>query len=1144
MSDVWGHTGVRPPLPEWPDIEKLRGKLEELGWEDGKKYGLKEHMLLETIIHDKVFDEAFEKINKNALEDLTPAEKLEVLNQVKNLLNNAAEETLLEYLKYGMNVTVKREKRTYILIDYENIENNTLIYAHELKFPGSPENSKPDFTLLVNGIPLAIIEVEPSTEIGSADRGISQIRMYEERSPDLFRYVQIGVVYADKKRFTPTYPNRTRERRIIPAQPWKVKKKTDGKTITEEDIHDLLKPKTLLEIIRWCTFFREREGRKDKIVARYNQFEAAKKTLQRINEYLSGGTKKNGLIWHWQGSGKTYTMFFTANKFFEEHFERNPLIFFIVDRRELQRQLTEFLKGLKAPRFKSYLKTIENIEELKKVITRIKRSEYREGIIARGIYITLIQKFRRKDFEDLLETLATEYLDHLRENEPETYEQIIEKLEKLPPDKKKEELIKLGGINKSEVLLLIDEAHRSQYGLLASVMKNVFPNAMRFAFTGTPVFRFEERNTFLEFAYPPNEYYLDVYFIGDSIDDGFTLPLTYDVVQEGPFLKEGVKILLKDEDIKKYIDQWLEISGAGGGSAADDVETILETEEGVPEVGEPLITRSDIIHHLNKVKVFLTNERRLEKLAEYIASRIEDDTEGFKFKAMVVAANRRACVILKRFLDEKLLEIYGPKYGEEDVRKWTEVVMTYDQNDRGEILSYKEELIRRRGKRDTDEINLDIQTEFKEKDNPKILIVTDMLITGFDAPKLKVMYLDKPLYEHRLLQATARVNRPYDDGIIKKRMGLIVDSVGLLRYLREGLRTYELIAQGDIVQDLEENLLRKVEERFEDFKKTLRDTKETLKFLRIDGQELGIDTDQLKELIETDKMAAQELIADIDRKLRTLALFWDRAEAQKAIQLMNETIQQFRALGSHRGKMLYYPDVQIIAYIYGSLLRYIRGERMPKQFWEGLIEIIHEKTLVEDFKRIVTTVVTNDDLRDMLTKLREIRASKLVPEKAVADAYRMLRALLEELPQNPVYREIYERIERARRDWIDRNIDTVMFLDTLTDSIEYKLEYDKKVEAIPTEDRITETVKTLITQKYETEPPADLPNFRKELSRATVAPRITQTHKRRIRTALLKDLITGLRGKIKTSELVRLAGELVEEYVLKELERAKGDIND
>ncbi|RLG60473.1 type I restriction endonuclease subunit R, partial [Candidatus Geothermarchaeota archaeon] len=1133
MSDMWEHINKRSLLPEWPDVEELRGKLEELGWEDGRKYGLEEHMLLETIIHDKLFEEAFERINKHALEDLTPAERREVLDQVKGLLRNAAEEALLEYLKHGINITVKREKRTYALIDFENLENNTFVYAHELKFPGSPENSKPDYTLLVNGIPIAIIEVEPSTKVGSVYDGIDQILKYEQQSPDLFRFVQLGVSYADEKRFIPTYPNWRGETRTTPSQPWKTRKKIDGKTKWEEDIHHLLKPDVLLEIIKWFTFFREREGRKDKIIARYNQYTATKEALRRINEYLSGGDKNSGLIWHWQGSGKTYTMFFIANIFFENFFGRNPLIFFIIDRRDLQRQLLEFLRGLKAPKFKTYLKKIENIEELKNVITKIKRSEYERGVIARGIYITLIQKFRRKDFEDLLETLGREYLEHMRQNDPEKYEHIIEELRKIPLDERKIRLIELGGVEKREILLLIDEAHRSQYGLLASVMKNVFLNSARFAFTGTPVFKFE-RNTFQEFAYPPEEFYLDVYFIGDSIDDGFTLPLAYDVVQEGePFL-EGVKILLNDEDIKRYIEDWVDASENSEGSVADDVEIILDSDESPPEVGKPLITREDILRHLDHVKLFLINERRLEKLAEYIARRIESDTEGFKFKAMVVAANRRACVILKKFLDEKLLEIYGSKYGDE-VKEWTEVVMTYKQNERyGEILSYKEELMMRKGKRDTDEINLAIQTDFKEKENPKILIVTDMLITGFDAPKLKVMYLDKPLYEHRLLQATARVNRPYEDETLKKRIGLIVDSVGLLKHFRESLRKYELIAEGDIVTDLEENLLTRIEERFEEFKNALKDTKETLKNLTVEEHKLGIDVDKLKEVIEMNKEIALKLIhGEVDRKLRTIALFWDNPEVQKVLNMMSEVIQQFKSLGAHKGKMHYYKDIQLITYIYGILLQHIKGLKVPPQFWDGLIELIHEKTLVEDFRQIISTRITNNELRDLLTKLREIKASELIPERTIADAYRMLRSLLlEELPQNPVYSEIRERIEKARRDWIDRNIDTITFVNIITSLIDYKLRYDKKVSEMTPEDKIIETIKTLIIQRYEIkeEPILRLENFKKTLLETLSSPRITNTHKRRIRTALMKDLFIELRDlDIEVSEIRRLAEEAVEE---------------
>ncbi len=1131
---------IRPLLPEWPDAKKLEEKLRELGWEDGKKYSLEEHMLLEDPIHDEIFEETFERINEHSLMDLTPAEKREVLDQVKSLLRNASEEALLDYLKHGVDVTVKRERRTFILIDFENLRENKFIYAHELKFPGSPENVKPDFTLFVNGIPLAVIEVEPSTKLGSVEEGIKQIRRYEQQSPDLFRFVQLGVAYADDKLFIPTFPNWEKRKRFLPGNPWKVERKINGKTVKEEDIHHLLRPGTILNVVRWFTFFRDKNGLKEKLIGRYNQYSATEKILRRIHEYLSGGERRRGLIWHWQGSGKTYTMFFAANRFFEEFFGEDPLIFFVVDRRDLQRQLRDFLNGLRALKFKSYLHIVDNIDKLKEAISEIKRSEYKKGIIARGIYIVLIQKFRREDFEDLLEALGREYLDHVKQVDPEKYEWIIDELEKLPPEESRIRLIDLGGIKKKEILLLIDEAHRSQYGLLASVMKNVFPNAMRVAFTGTPVFKFE-RNTFEEFAYPPKEYYLDVYFIRDSIRDKFTLPIAYDVVQEGEPLFEGVKILLSDEDVKNYIEEWIEASEEEGGSIADDVESVLDAWEEVPAT-IPFVTKSEIRRYLNKVKVFLTNEKRLEKLAEYIARRMEEDTEGFRFKAMVVAANREACVILKRYLDEKLLEIYRPKYGEE-VKEWTEVVMTYDQNDKDEVLRYKEELIRRRGKRDTSEINSDIQREFKEEENPKILIVTDMLITGFDAPRLKVMYLDKPLYEHRLLQAIARVNRPYEDGVVKKEMGLIVDSVGLLRHVRESLRKFELIAEGEIASDLEENLLSKVEERFEEFKKMLKDTKGLLRTLNVEGRELTIDIDRIKEAIESDKRIALELMDELDRKLRVIALFWDRAEVQRILSLMREVIQQYRALGSHRGKMHYATDIKILAYAYGKLLHYIRGKRAPKEFWEGLIEIIHEKTLVEDFRKVTSARITEEDLRELLSRLEKIRASELIPEREVADAYRIIRSLLDELPQNPIYKEIRDRIERARRDWIARNIGVEEFLNLLMSSINDKLVYDEKVASMATEDRIAETVRTLIARKYGVgkEVKLELPNFRRSLSEACMAAKIVTLHEKRIRTALMRDLFKELKREgFEISELKRFAEEVTRDYVLKELARSKG----
>jgi len=351
---------------------------------------------------------------------------------------------------------------------------------------------------------LAIIEVEPTKEPRSEEKGLRQILSYEQRSFDLFKLVQIGIVYGERKIYIPTFLNRERKERIVFPQVWKVEK--DGKKV--EDIFDLLKPSTFLNVVRWYTFFKKG----GKIVARYPQYIASEKTIKTIREYLTGKTeKRDWLVWHWQGSGKTYTMFFIANWFFEEFYAKDPVIIFLLDRIELQRQLYEdFIQPLKAERFKNNLEIVDSIDKLKQIITNLKRSEYK-AIIPRGIYIVLIQKFRSEEFQELLKELGREYL--------------LEKENRLEEDEN--ELLKAGAIKKREILILIDEAHRSQYGTLASTMKMVFPNAIRIAFTGTPIFSFE-RNTFREFGHKP----LDIYFIKDSIEDGFTVPIAYDVVKE------------------------------------------------------------------------------------------------------------------------------------------------------------------------------------------------------------------------------------------------------------------------------------------------------------------------------------------------------------------------------------------------------------------------------------------------------------------------------------------------------------------------------------------------------------------------------------------------------------------------------------
>ncbi len=1134
-------------IPEWADKEELEKKLKGLGWEDGKKYGLVEDLFLESFIHNEIFEQKFNELNDSLLKDLTEPEKREVLDHVKNILRNATEENLLEYLKNGIQYTVKRsESRTFRLIDYENPENNSLIYAREIKYPGKPRNIKPDFSLFVNGIPLAIIEVKPSTQLESENDAVEQIRRYEQESPELFRYTQLAVAYGHRKLFLPTYPNWSKEVRLTSAQPWKVEKQKGRSVVKIESIEHLLQPTILLNLIKWYTFFREKDGSISKIVGRYNQYMATEKTLQRIGSYLDGEEEiDRGLIWHWQGSGKTYTMFFIANMFFEKYLERNPVVIFVVDRKDLQKQLVDdFLEAIKAPKFKDYLKRIESIEELKQEIATIKRSEYKQNVITKRIYVVLIQKFQREEFENLLLELAQEQLQYLEQMEPDRYREIQDQLQTLPEDEKRRKLMEIGGIQKKEVLLLIDEAHRSQYGLLASMMKNVFPRAIRYAFTGTPVFKFE-RNTFLEFAYPPKEFYTDVYFIKDSIDDHFTLPIVYDVIQEGKPVVDGIRILLQDEDIKEYIEGWIETSRDG--SPADDIESFLESGEAPSH--SPVITKSDLREHLNNIRVFLTNEKRLEKLARHIAERVEADTENFKFKAMVVTANREACVIMKRYLDRELEKLYARKYGEQ-IKEWTEIVMTYDYNDTDLILDYKEKLIERRGKSDTNEINMEIRDEFKEKENPKILIVTDMLITGFDAPKLKVMYLDKPLYEHRLLQAIARVNRPYKDDVIEKKYGLVIDSVGLLKHLRKSIRKFELIADRRIAADIEENVLGRIEQKLQDFKQNLSDLKNFMRDLRVEGRDLSIDIDRIRKEIRVNKIRALESIKQIiDPKTRLMAAFWDTLEIQTLLKTLKETIEQFKALGSHKEKIFYIDDVQILSYIYGRILYYMRGSRIPKEFWDGLIELIHEKTLVEDFQTIIRTEINNDLLKRTLEDIREkISAREVIQEQTVADAYRMLRSLLEMDLSNPVYKTIYERIERKREEWITRNIDTAIFVQTLVDSIEEKIRYDEKISTKPLAERIIDTMNMLINQQFGEDKMISLEfrELKKTIKEVAKAARVVPTHESMLRTALLKDLFMEMKsqkGDITSilTYLKNFAETVTKEYIVAEIERAKGN---
>ncbi|MHA1410944.1 MAG: type I restriction endonuclease subunit R, partial [Candidatus Odinarchaeia archaeon] len=660
-----------------------------------------------------VLAESIRKINSKL--NLTPNDVKLVINKLRSKTTGAEGiRGVLRFMKNGVPIKLEKTKELrYIdLFDYKNVENNWFIVSNQVIFRNK-ETIIPDIVLFVNGIPLVLVECkDPTNPSVSWEDGFNQIKSYEQLMPELFKYVQFSVAAEENVRYFANIP-------------WEYYPKTHTwreEGLDERDsIIEMLSPHKLLDIIRNYVFIREKRGRVIKVITRYMQYRAANKIYSRVIDTLNGkDDKKSGLIWHWQGTGKTLTMIFAAHKLYREKILEKPTILFILDRIELKDQIYDELNFLDLG-FKP--EEIESIEQLKRFL------KHDEGKGKRGIFVILIYKFRKEELDELQKYLH---------------------------DKTKSGEITV--LNRENIIGFIDEGHRTQYGVLAAQMRRIFKNAFFFAFTGTPIAK-KSKDTYLLFSYPEKgEEYLDKYFIEDSIRDGFTIPI-------------ACMSRLDDQHLKKA-----------------DLEAFLAQElEEIPEEFREDV-KEKVKKKLRGVRVLMSNPKRIEKIAKDIANHFKENVDG-RFKAMVVAVSRSACVKYKKALDKYLPEEY------------TDVIMTYNRSDPPPITKYFSELKNKYNKIDEDEIREEIIDKFKkEGEYPKILIVTDMLLTGFDAPILQTMYLDKPLKEHRLLQAIARTNRPYPE----KEAGLIVDYVGIMKKLSQALKIYSTKDIGHVVWDLSE----------------------------------------------------------------------------------------------------------------------------------------------------------------------------------------------------------------------------------------------------------------------------------------------------------------------------------------------------
>ena len=587
-----------------------------------------------------------------------------------------------EYLK-GLKtvfVAAERRERNLRLLDPEHPEANTFHVTDEFRFHSGPHKICADVVFLVNGIPVILIETKAATRLEGIAEAFDQVRRYHAEAPDLLVQTQLfalthlvqffyGATWSLSRKALFNWREEVGAKNLLPLA---------NSNLPQPDFETLVKsfvaPRRVLRVLTDYILFARKDGELSKIVLRPHQMRAVERCLLRARDPL----KRRGLIWHTQGSGKTYTMLTLARLLIETPAFQNPTVLLIVDRNELQSQLFQNLEAVGFGRVQLALSK-RHLRDLLEADTR-------------GVIVSMIHKF-----DDIPENLNA----------------------------------------RANIFVLVDEAHRSTGGDLGNYLMGALPNATFIGFTGTPIDRTAHgQGTFTTFGADDPQGYLDKYSIRESIEDGTTVPLHYQLAPND--------LIANREAMEK--DFW----------AAAGLEGVADVEE-LNRVLDRAVTLTNM----------LKNRGRVDKIAHFVAEHFQQFVQPMGYKAFLVAVDREACCFYKEALDR-----YLPSEA-------SAVVISAGDNDPQHIKRYHL----------SDEEEARIRKAFRKPDeNPQILIVTEKLLTGYDAPILYCMYLDKPMRDHVLLQAIARVNRPYEseDGR-RKTTGLILDFVGVFENLERAL---------------------------------------------------------------------------------------------------------------------------------------------------------------------------------------------------------------------------------------------------------------------------------------------------------------------------------------------------------------------
>lgn len=742
-------------MAEYTNVEKpFLEKLQELGWQvidQGTGIPTDPAESLRNSFREVMLEEEFKKairnINRtaNGREWLTDKQLDELFREISDQTGKSLHEAnkALYRLLLG-NTTVDKNELTGELhpvvrfIDFENRENNSFIAINQfrIKTPGGPrEGIIPDIVLFVNGLPFVVVEckdVEVSEPLSEAE---IQIRRYSNRRDDdfgvkegeerLFHFNLFSIItHGEEARFgsiSADFDYYYNWKDIFPEEYRVIEIEKGREIIQEVMIHGMLNKEILLDVLRHFTLFMVTKGGKEvKIVCRYQQYRAVWKILNRLR---SGRTaaERSGVIWHTQGSGKSLTMVFLVRKLRSREDLKDYKIIMVNDRTDLEDQLSE---------------TAALTGEKVNVINRRRNLRPQLGNDSSNLNMVMVHKFLEEEIR-YSKALMKAYVE-----------------EGVVPEFKPFEVV-----NESQrILILIDEAHRTQGGEMGDNLYAAFPNATKIAFTGTPLLTERHKiKTHERFGG-----FIDRYQIRTSVQDRATLDIVY------------IGRTSKDQIIDSELFQ----------AEFEDMFKKHTPEE-----------KQEIQRRYGTMQAYLENMDRLRKIAGDIVAHYVREILPNGFKAQVVASSIFAAARYKYLIEEA-------------IRKRIETEKAKPDQERDDELIYKMEFLKvaavttkidnnepgfvsqaRRQAKDLNAVeNFKKDFDFeKPETGVAFLCVCDRLLTGFDAPVEQVMYLDKNIREHDLLQTIARVNRPKGP---KKKHGIVVDYFGIAQHLKDALEIY------------------------------------------------------------------------------------------------------------------------------------------------------------------------------------------------------------------------------------------------------------------------------------------------------------------------------------------------------------------